>query len=124
MRRFLREMNPTLRGFLIVALVAAVIVVLQLERTLMALLLLAQIAFFIAIAVFVFLVWRERRSEIDTWSARGRTVFYGAAVLAVVDIGFLIVARPAGLDALVFFVVLILAGFSLWRVWRDERRLA
>ena len=56
-------MNPTLRGFLVIALIAAVIVVLQLESTLTALFLIAQIAFFLAIAFFVYLVWRERRGR-------------------------------------------------------------
>ena len=49
-------MNPTLRGFLIIlAIVAvAIIVVLQLEATLAALLILARIAFLLAIAFFVY----------------------------------------------------------------------
>ena len=45
MGRYVRGMNPTLRGFLIIALVALVIVVLQLYQTLVALTLIAQIAF-------------------------------------------------------------------------------
>ncbi len=114
-------MNPTLRGFLIIALVALVIVVLQLQATLVALSLLAQIAFVLAIAFFVYLVWRERRSEIETWSSRSRVVFYGAALLIVVDIGAYWFDRPSGPDALAFFLVLFLAGFSMWRVWKDQR---
>src|SRR5256886_8993076 len=50
-------------GFLIVALIAGAVVVLQLERTLSALFILARIAFFLAIAYFLFLVWRDRRHE-------------------------------------------------------------
>ena len=57
-------MNPTLRGFLVIALIAVVIVVLQLETTLTALFLLARIAFFLAIAYFVYLMWRDRREAI------------------------------------------------------------
>ena len=79
-------MNPTLRGFLIIALIATVVVVLQLERTLSALFILARIAFFLAIAYFLFLVWRDRRQEISTWSTRSRVVFYGAAALMVVNV--------------------------------------
>jgi hypothetical protein len=119
MRAF-RDMNPTLRGFLVIALIAAIVVVLQLEQTLNALFLLANIAFFLAIAFFVYLVWRERRMEIEAWSSRARTVFYGAALLIVVDFAVFIVDRPSGLDALSFFLVLIFCGFSMWRVWRDE----
>ena len=120
MRRFIGEMNPTLRGFLLIGLVAAVIVVLQLQETLVALSLLAQIAFLLAIAFFCYLVWRERRGEIETWSTRARTVFYGAAVLIVLDIAVYWFERPSGLGAVAFVLVLPLCAFAMWRVWRDQ----
>jgi len=101
-----------------------VIVVLQLQATLVALSLLAQIAFLLAIAFFVYLVWREQRSDIATWSSRARVTFYGAAVLIVVDIGAYWFVRPAGLDAVAFLAVLALAAFSMYRVWRDQRTYA
>jgi hypothetical protein len=119
-KRFISDMNPTLRGFILIAVVAAVIVALQLESTLVALSLLAQIAFLLAVAFFIYLVWRERRSEIETWPGRAKTTFYGAAVLIVVDIGAFWFVRPGGLDALAFFIVLGLAGFAMFRVWRDQ----
>ena len=62
--------HPTLRGFLIIAAIAAVIVALQLQATLDALYLIARIAFLLAIAFFCFLLWREHRSDIDTWPGR------------------------------------------------------
>ena len=121
MRRAFRDLNPTLRGFLIIALVAVVIVVLQLEKTLTALFLLAQIAFFVAIAYFVYLVWRDRREEISMWSKRSRVVFYGAAVLMVVNVASrFFVPVGSGLNLLVFIAVFVLGGFAMWRVWRDE----
>jgi hypothetical protein len=119
--RGFRDMNPTLRGFLIIALIAVVIVVLQLEATLTALFLLAQIAFFLAIAYFVFLLWRDRREEISMWSARSRVVFYGSAVLLVVNVASrFFVSLGGGWNLVVFLVVFVLAGFAMWRVWRDE----
>jgi hypothetical protein len=121
MRRFLRDMNPFLRGMLIVALVAIVVVVLQLYQTLFALQLLARIAFFLAIAFFVYLMWRERRGDISTWSRRSQAVFYGAALLIVADLGAYFLVGASGPDALAFLLVLGLAGFSMFRVWRDER---
>lgn len=121
MRRLFRDMNPTLRGFLLIALAVAVIFVLQLQATLVSLFLLAQIAFFLAIAFFIFLLWRERRAEIATWSERARAVFYGAALLIVADLGAYFLVRPSGPDALAFLLVLGLAGFAMFRVWRDER---
>jgi small-conductance mechanosensitive channel len=115
-------MNPTLRGFLIILLITAVIVALSLEQTLAALWILARVAFFLAIAFFVFLAWRERRSQIAAWSPRSQIVFYGAALLAVADLGVYFWRGISGLDALAFFVVLGIAGFSMWRVWRDEHQ--
>jgi small-conductance mechanosensitive channel len=121
MRRAFRDMNPTLRGFLIIALIAVVIVALQLERTLTALFLLAQIAFFLAIAFFVYLFWRDHREEISMWSRRSRVVFYGAAALIVVNVASRWFVRVGnGLNLIVFVAVFVLAGFAMWRVWRDE----
>ena len=86
------------------------------------LLLIARIAFFIAIAFFLFLLWRERRDEISTWGRRSQAVFYGAVALAVANIGIAtLTAYPhGGLELLVFVVVLVASGYSLWRVWRQE----
>ena len=120
MGKFLSD-RPTLRGFLIIGLIALVVVVLQLEATLVALSIILRIAFFLAIAFFVFLMWRERRSDIDTWSGRAKTVFYGAALLIVADVGVWIVrGLGSGLNALAFVLVLGLSGFAMWRIWRDE----
>ena len=121
MRRAFRDMNPTVRGFLIIALIVVVIVVLQLQATLTALFLLAQIAFFLAIAYFIFLLWRERRQEISMWSTRSRVVFYGSALLLVVNVASrFFVPVGNGLNLIVFVAVFALAGFAMWRVWRDE----
>jgi len=120
MRRFIADMNPTLRGFLIIALIAGVIVVLQLYQTLVALSILARIAFLLAVAFFVYLVWRERRGEIAEWSTRARTAFYGAAILIVVDIGVFSFVGASGLDAVAFVLVLALCGYAMWRTWRQE----
>ena len=84
MKRFFTDMNATLRGFLIIALIAAVVVVLSLQSVLFTVSALLQIAFFLAIAFFLFLLWREKRGDIETWSDRSRNVFYAAIILAVV----------------------------------------
>jgi hypothetical protein len=120
MKRFLS--NPTVRGLALVAVFALVIVVLSLEEVLLTAQALLSVAFFLAVAFFLFLVWRERRGDIETWSERGRRVFYGAIVLAVVDIGMLIGLSPSGLDAVVFVVVLIACAYAVVRVWRAEHR--
>ena len=116
-----RDMNPTLRGFLVIALIAAVVVVLQLEQTLAALFILARIAFFLAIAYFLFLMWRDRRDEISTWSTRSRVVFYGSAALMAGNVGArFFTPVGTGLNLLVFVAVFVLCGFAMWRVWKDE----
>src|ERR1043166_5673195 len=114
-------MNPTVRGFLIIALIALVVVVLQLERTLSALYFLAKIAFFLAIAYFLFLLWRDRREEISMWSSRSRFVFYGAALLMVANVAVRFFTPIGnGWNLIVFLAVFVCGGFAMWRVWRDE----
>ncbi len=117
---FFSRMNPTLRGFLVIALIALVVVVLQLQATLAALLILFRIAFLLAIAFFVYLLWRERRPEIASWPARARVVFYGAALLAVADLGVDWYGGARGLQILAFLAVLAACLFAMWRVWRDQ----
>ncbi len=114
------RMNPTLRGFSIIALIAVAIVLLRLEVTLVALLIIARIAFFLAIAFFVYLMWRERREEIGQWSVRARVVFYGAAVLLVADLGANWYGGAHGVQVLAFIAVLVLCGFAMFRTWRDQ----
>jgi len=120
MRAFFSRLNPTVRGFLIIVAIAGIIVAFQLEATLTALLIIARIAFLLAIAFFIYLVWRERREEIAAWPTRARAVFYGAALLAVADLGVDWYGGTQGLQVLAFVAVLAGCGFALWRVWRDQ----
>jgi uncharacterized membrane protein YhhN len=118
-RNYLAD-HPTLRGFLIIAAIAAIVVALSLQPTLAALFLLVRIAFFLAIAFFIYLVWRERREDIAVWPRRAYTAFYGAAVLAVVALGVYFWRGASGVDAVAFLLILGICGFSMWRVWRDQ----
>jgi hypothetical protein len=114
------RINPTLRGLLILAAIAALIVVFQLEAPLAVLLLVARIAFFLAIIYFVYLMWRERREGIAMWPSRARTVFYGAAIVAVADVGIYWYGGAVGYEILAFVAVLALCGFAMFRTWRDQ----
>jgi hypothetical protein len=120
MRRFFRDINPTVRGFLVIGLIALAVVVLNLYGTLAALGILLRVAFFLAVAFFVYLLWRERRDEIGMWSTRERIVFYGAALLIVVALGSYFWRGLPGYDVLGFLGVLGCSGFSMVRVWRDR----
>jgi len=117
---FFGRMNPTLRGFLIILAIVVVIVVLQLEATLVALLLIARIAFLLAITLFVYMMWRERREELAAWPLRARVVFYGAALLAVADLAVNWYGGAHGLQVLAFLGVLVGCGFAMFRTWRDQ----
>ena len=112
--------RPTLRGFLIIGLIALVIIVLNLYTALIAIGMLLRIAFFLAIAFFIYLVWRERRGEIETWSPRERVVFYGSALLLVAVVGLYFWRGWTGYEELGFIGVLGGAGYAMFRVWRDR----
>jgi hypothetical protein len=117
-----RDVNPTLRGFAILVVVAAAITAFQLRVGLEVILLFLQILFLLAIAYVLFMLWRRRREEIAMWSGRSRVVFYGGAALALADIGLAFTPwfPSGGLESLVFLLALAAGVFAMWRVWRDE----
>ncbi len=117
--------NGTLRGILLVVLAAAVITAsgqagaIGLSLVLLAL----QIAFVIVLGIVLYRLWRTHRGAIGLWRLRSRIVFYGAAAVALVDLvgSWVVPGYPSnGLEALVFFGVLIACGFAMYRVWQDE----
>jgi hypothetical protein len=124
MSSFFSRISPFVRGLLILAAIAGIVVVLRLEQTLVALSLILRIAFILAIAYFIFLVWRERREGISLWPQRAQWVFYGAAVTAVADVGLYWYGGAVGYQILAFVAVLVLCGFAMWRTWRDQHTYA
>jgi hypothetical protein len=114
---------PLARGLGIVALIALVVVVLSLEPVVATVGGLLRIAFFLAIALFLFMLWRERRGDLEAWSEWNRKLFYAAIVLAVVAIGLAIgYGLPGTRDAFALVVVLGVCGYVVVRVWRAEHR--
>ena len=124
MRRVFQNMNPTLRGFLIIAAIVVVVMVLNLYGALAALGILLRIAFFLAIAFFVYLVWRERRGEIGSWERREQVVFYGSAILIAAAVGSYFWHGFPRYDALGFIGVIACSGYAMFRVWRDRHTYA
>jgi hypothetical protein len=115
-------MSPFIRNLLILAGVALVVLVLNLEVALITIGLLLRIAFVLAIAVAVYFFWRDiGRREMSTWSARAQWVVYGAAALLLVDLGWLFLGGLSGLDALAFILVAAACVFAAWRTWRDQQ---
>jgi hypothetical protein len=116
------NVSPTARGFAIIIVIAAAITAFQLQIALSVVLTFLQVLFLVAIAYTLYRLWRDRREEISMWSRRARAVFYGAALLAIVNVALAFTPfwPEGGLEALIFFVVLGAAAFAMWRVWRDE----
>lgn len=116
--------NGTLRGFLLIVAVAALITAAGRGGAigLGIYLLILQIAFLVVIGIVLFRLWRSRREEIAEWPVRARIVFYGAAALALVNVlALFLTTYPVGaLESLVFFVVLGICAFALVRTWRDQ----
>ena len=81
------SVSPSLRGFGILVLIAAVVTALQIGAGLEVILVFLQVLFLLAIAYVLFMLWRRRREEIAEWSLRSRLVFYGGAALAIAALG-------------------------------------
>ena len=123
MRRLFADMNPTLRGFLLIAAIVVAIIVLNQQTALLSLVYLTRIAFFLAVAFFLYLMWRERRGDFEVWSDWNRRLFYGAIILAVVAIGLFIgYGLPGNRDALALVLTIAGCAFVVFRTWRLEHR--
>lgn len=120
MSRFLH--SGLVRGLVVVAVVSLAIVLLSLEESLATAGALLRIAFLLAITFFLFLVWRERRAEIEAWSDLSRRTFYCAIVLAVATIGVYLGIGANGPESVVLVAVLGACAWAVWRVWRREHR--
>jgi peptidoglycan/LPS O-acetylase OafA/YrhL len=123
MRRLWDRIPPLARGLGIVGVIAVVVVVLSLEPVVATVGGILRIAFFLAVALFLFMVWRERRGDLEAWSDWNRNLFYGAVALAVVTIGLAIgYGLPESRDALALLAVIGVCAYVIVRVWRIEHR--
>jgi hypothetical protein len=119
-------MSPFLRNLLVVAAVALVVVVLNLEVALLTVGMIVRFVFFIAIAVVAYFYWRDfGRREIETWDTRAQWVLYAAVALLVVDIGWWMFGGGLdGRNALAFVLVAAACVYVGVRTWRDQRNLS
>jgi small-conductance mechanosensitive channel len=123
-----RNEHPTIRAFAIILAIVCVIVIFQLNATLVVAAALLQIAFFLAIAFFLFLFWRERRGEIALWPVRAQWAFYGAVFVLLANLGLYFGARLFrahgltinGWTGAAWLLVFPLCAYTIWRVWRDQ----
>ena len=117
------RITPLVRNLLILGAVALGIVVLNQEQSLVTASALLRVAFFIAIAVAAYFMWRDfGRREIGTWPSRQQYVFYGAVGLFTVDLGWYFVRGVSGRDALAFFLVAGACVYAAVRTWLDQTR--
>ena len=119
MPKFLSD-RPTLRGFLIIGVIALAVVALNQYTALLAIAMLMRIAFFLAVAFFIYLMWRDRRGEIESWSRRERIVFYGSALLIVAAVGLYFWHGFPGYEQLGFLGIAAGCGYAMFRVWRGR----
>jgi hypothetical protein len=118
----MRRVPPFARGMLIIAAIALLVVVLNLQTSLVTAALLVRVAFFLAIAFAAYMFWRDfGRREIGMWQSRQQWVFYGAVALFLVDLGWWFLASPSGPELLVFFVVAAVCVYAALITWRRQR---
>jgi small-conductance mechanosensitive channel len=120
MGRFFSDMNPMLRGFLVIAAIALVVVVLNLYVALASLFVIARIAFFLAIAFFLYLLWRDRRGQIETWPGHARLAFYGGALLIIAALALYFTIGASGPEALALLLTIVISGVAMWRAWKSQ----
>ena len=114
---------PFARGMAVIAAIALLILVLNLQTSLTTAALLVRVAFFIAIAFAAYMLWRDfGRREINLWPARAQWVFYCSVALFVVDLGWFFVVGVSGRDALIFFVVAGACIYAALHTWREQNR--
>jgi hypothetical protein len=115
--------NPFLRNLGILAAVALAIVLLDAETALVTASILLRFAFFIVVAVVLYLFWRDvARHEVATWPDRKTRVFYAAVALMIVDAGWWIVRSPQGRNALISIVVAVICVYVGYSTWREQKR--
>jgi hypothetical protein len=116
------NVNPTLRAFAILVLIAAVITALQLGFALSVILTFLGALFLVAIAYVLFTLWRRNREEIAQWSGRSRAVFYAGAALAITAVGLTFTPwfPNSGLETVACIAAVAAGVFGMWRAWRDE----
>ena len=107
----------------IIALVALAIVALDKEQSLTTAATLIRFAFYLAIAFVVYMLWRDfGRREIELWPGRQQVVFYSAAGLLLVDLGWFFATPLGGRDLLAFLLVAAACIYAGVRTWREQHR--
>jgi hypothetical protein len=117
------RISPFMRGMAIIAVIALAVVVLNLQTSLTTAGTLVRFAFYLAIGVVAYMLWRDfGRREIGVWPQRAQWVFYGAVGLFLVDIGWYVASSRGGRDLLAFVVVASVCIYAAVKTWREQHR--
>jgi len=119
----MNRISPFMRGIAIIAIIALAVVVLNLQTSLSTAATLVRVGFYLAVALVVYLFWRDfGRREIGVWAQRAQWVFYGAVGLLLVDIGWYFATALDGRDLLAFLVVAAVCVYAAVKTWREQHR--
>jgi len=117
----MKRISPFVRGLAILALVALAVVVLNQQTSLTTAATLVRFAFYIVMGLAVYMLWRDfGRREIGLWPQRQKVVFYAAAGLLIVDVGWYFATALSGPDLLAFLVVAAVSAYAAVKTWRDQ----
>lgn len=114
-------MSRSVVNWVVVALIAAVITVLQVVAgPVIAILMLAiRVLILAAFAYFLFTLWRNNRARLSHLEGRQKLLFYGAgALLILVVLGSFLLSWTL-LTTLLFFAVIGGCAYVMWRVYQD-----
>jgi CDP-diglyceride synthetase len=117
------RISPFMRGMAIIALIALAVVVLNLQTSVNTAATLVRFAFYIAIGLVVYLLWRDfGRREIGVWPQRAQWVFYASVGVFLVDIGWYFATSLHGRNLLAFLIVAAACVYVAVRTWREQHR--
>ncbi len=108
-------------NWVVVALIAAAVTVLQvLAGPVIAILMIAiRVLILAAFVYFLYTLWRNNRQRLSYLSRRQKLLFYGAgALLVLVVLGSFLLSWTL-LTTLLFFAVIGGCAYVMWRVYQD-----
>jgi hypothetical protein len=123
-RRRSLHIDPFVRNLAIVGLVAAAITAIgeTSQRVLSALYTIASLALIAGLLLLAYRVWRENRGTFSLMSTKLRLALYGSVVGLVVVIASSSLWVHDLISSLLFFLLIGVFAYVIWRVWEESRR--
>jgi hypothetical protein len=123
-RRRSLHIDPFVRNLAIVALVAAAITAVgeTSQRVLSGLYTVASLALIAGLLLLAYRVWKENRGTFSLMSTKLRLALYGSVVGLVIVIASSSLWVHDLVSSLLFFLLIAVFGYVIWRVWEESRR--